>query len=138
MDRSRSRRACEAANLWDFVLALPEGLATRVGTNGSRLSGGQRQRLAIARALYKEASVWIFDEATSALDSESERVVQASIDRWRSEKALLLIAHRLSTVRRADVIYVLDHGRVREAGRHETLMAQGGLYAAMVRSQVVA
>ena len=138
MDRERVEQCLAAAHLRDFVRALPEGIETRVGTNGSRLSGGQRQRLAIARALYKEASVWIFDEATSALDSESEGVVQASIDRWRRDKALIVIAHRLSTVRRADVIYVLADGRVVESGRHETLMSQGGLYAGMVRAQVVA
>ena len=137
-DRHRLEECLKAANLWDFVLALPEGLSTPIGTNGSRLSGGQRQRLAIARALYRNAPIWIFDEATSALDSESESVVQASIERWRGTKTLIVIAHRLSTVQRADVICVMADGRIHEAGRHEALVARGGLYAGMVGSQAMA
>jgi subfamily B ATP-binding cassette protein MsbA len=106
-----------------------------VGTNGTRLSGGQRQRLAIARALYKEASVWVFDEATSALDSASEQCVHRAIERWRGSRTLILVAHRLSTVRHADCIHVLADGRVAESGRHEELMQRDGLYARMARSQ---
>ena len=136
-DPQRIEEALRAANLWDFVQSQPEGLETTIGTNGSKLSGGQRQRLAIARALYKRAKVWVFDEATSALDTESERVVQQSIDAWHGEKTLILIAHRLSTVANADWIYVLADGRVLESGRHEGLMAQGGLYASMVRAQAL-
>lgn len=136
-DEEKIEQCLKAANLWEFVSAQPEGMNMQVGTNGSRLSGGQRQRLAIARALYKDASVWIFDEATSALDSESERVVQQSIERWHGDKTLLLIAHRLSTVRRADRIYVLAQGRVAESGHHEELMARGGVYAGMVRAQAM-
>lgn len=133
----RIEAALKAANLWDFVQSLPEGLNTPIGTNGSRLSGGQRQRLAIARALYKNAKIWVFDEATSALDTESERVVQQSIEQWHGEKTLVLIAHRLSTVRNADCIYVLSDGRVVESGDHETLMARNGLYASMVQAQAL-
>lgn len=136
-DPVRVEAALRAANLWDFVQAQPEGMEAPIGTNGSRLSGGQRQRLAIARALYKNARVWVFDEATSALDTESERVVQQSIEKWHGEKTLILIAHRLSTVRTADWIYVLADGRVLESGRHDDLMAQGGLYANMVRAQAL-
>jgi subfamily B ATP-binding cassette protein MsbA len=136
-DPQRIEEALRAANLWDFVQSQPEGLEATIGTNGSKLSGGQRQRLAIARALYKRAPVWVFDEATAALDTESERIVQQSIDAWHGEKTLILIAHRLSTVANADWIYVLADGRVLEAGRHDDLMAQGGLYASMVRAQAL-
>ena len=137
-DAAKVEACLRAADLWSFVDALPEKTLSRVGTNANRLSGGQRQRLAIARALYKDASVWIFDEATSALDSASERVVHASIERLRGTRTLILVAHRLSTVRHADRIVVLAEGRVVESGRHEQLVAEGGLYAGMVRSQVVA
>lgn len=137
-DPGRARACLEAADLGAFVATLPEGAATGVGINGSRLSGGQRQRLAIARALYKDARLWIFDEATSALDSESERAVHDAIERWRGRRTLILIAHRLSTVRHADRIVVLAGGRVVETGDHDTLMARGGAYAGMVRLQSVA
>jgi subfamily B ATP-binding cassette protein MsbA len=137
-DAARVEASLRAADLWEFIGELPEGRATRIGTNGARLSGGQRQRLAIARALYKDASVWIFDEATSALDSASERVVHEAIERWRGHRTLLLVAHRLSTVRHADTIHVLSEGRVVESGRHEQLVERGGLYAQMVSAQLVA
>jgi subfamily B ATP-binding cassette protein MsbA len=136
-DPARVEACLRAADLWPFVSSLSEGTATRIGTNGTRLSGGQRQRLAIARALYKEACIWVFDEATSALDSASEQCVHRAIERWRGSRTLILVAHRLSTVRHADCIHVLADGRVAESGRHEELMQRDGLYARMARSQLL-
>ncbi|QPF73660.1 ATP-binding cassette domain-containing protein [Roseateles sp. DAIF2] len=135
-DEAKLEQALRAAHLWDFVQGLPQGLETNVGANGSKLSGGQRQRLAIARALYKDAPVWVFDEATSALDTESERAVQQALDQWQGKKTLILIAHRLSTVRAADAIHVLADGRVLESGSHAELLARDGAYAAMVQAQL--
>lgn len=127
--------ALEAANLREFVEELPQGLDTRVGENASNLSGGQRQRLAIARALIKDAPILILDEATSALDSESESQVQASLERLMTGRTTLVIAHRLSTVQKADMIVVLDKGQVVEKGRHDELLAHNGLYASLYRMQ---
>ncbi|TAL23002.1 MAG: lipid A export permease/ATP-binding protein MsbA [Aquabacterium sp.] len=135
VDRAKVESCLRAANLMAHVQTLPEGIDTPIGTNGSKFSGGQRQRLAIARALYRDAAVWIFDEATSALDSESEAVVQRSIEDMRHTKTLILIAHRLSTVRNADRIYAMSDGRVVESGSHEELIESGGVYASMVRLQ---
>lgn len=138
MDRTKVEQCLRAANLWQLVEQQPLGMDAPIGANGSLLSGGQRQRLAIARALYRDAAVWIFDEATSALDSESEQVVQRSIDELQHAKTLILIAHRLSTVRNADVICVMADGRVAEQGSHDELMARNGVYAGMVRMQLAA
>lgn len=138
VDRAKVESCLRAANLMAHVETLPEGIDTAIGTNGSKFSGGQRQRLAIARALYRDAAVWIFDEATSALDSESEAVVQRSIEDMRHTKTLILIAHRLSTVRNADRIYAMADGRVVESGSHEELIERGGVYASMVRLQSAA
>ncbi len=121
--------ALRAANLWDFVAGLPQGVHTTVGHNGSQLSGGQRQRLAIARAIAKDAPVLILDEATSALDSESERAVQEALERLMEHRTTLVIAHRLSTIEHADRVVALEAGRVVEQGTHADLLARGGLYA---------
>jgi len=128
-DDARLARCVQAANLSQLVAGLPDGLDTIVGHNAVALSGGQRQRLAIARALYKDAPVLILDEATSALDSESERQVQEALQRLMAGRTTLIIAHRLSTIEHADLVVVLDHGKLIESGTHGQLLAQGGLYA---------
>ena len=127
--------AARAAAAHDFIAALPEGYATRVGEAGLRLSGGQRQRIAIARAFLKDAPILLLDEATSALDTQSEAMVQAALERLMDGRATLMIAHRLSTVKNADRIYVIDGGRVVEEGTHDALVARGGLYARLARQQ---
>jgi subfamily B ATP-binding cassette protein MsbA len=123
------RAAAQAANAHHFIERLPQGYDTRLGERGMRLSGGERQRIAIARALLRDPPILILDEATSNLDTESERLVQAAIARLLENRTVLVIAHRLSTVARADRIVVLDRGRVVEQGTHEALVASGGLYA---------
>ncbi|HEY1073476.1 ABC transporter ATP-binding protein [Brevundimonas sp.] len=127
--------AARSAAAHDFIAALPEGYATRVGEAGMRLSGGQRQRIAIARAFLKDAPILLLDEATSALDTESEALVQAALERLMEGRATLLIAHRLSTVQNADRIYVVEAGRVVEKGAHAALIKKGGLYARLARQQ---
>jgi subfamily B ATP-binding cassette protein MsbA len=129
IDPARVEQALAAANLLEFVRGLPEGMQTVVGHNGQRLSGGQRQRLAIARAIYKDAPILILDEATSALDSESERLVQAALERLMAGRTSIVIAHRLSTIEKADRIVVLDAGRIAEQGTRDELLARGGLFA---------
>ena len=127
--------AAKSANAHDFIMALPEGYDTEIGERGANLSGGQRQRIAIARAILKDPRILILDEASSALDTESEKVVQAALDRLMVGRTSFVIAHRLSTIIGADRIYVLDGGRVREQGPHEELLAAGGLYAGLYQIQ---
>ena len=123
------RAALDASYLTEFVASLPDGINTMIGDNGIRLSGGQRQRLSIARALLKNAPILVLDEATSALDNESERFVQAALDKLMHGQTTLIIAHRLSTIEKADRILVLDDGRIVESGTHAELIELGGLYA---------
>ena len=127
--------ASRAAAAHDFITSLPAGYETGVGEAGARLSGGQRQRIAIARAFLKNAPILLLDEATSALDTESEAQVQAALKRLMAGRTTLLIAHRLSTVRGADRIYVIDKGRIVESGDHDSLVRKGGLYARLARTQ---
>jgi subfamily B ATP-binding cassette protein MsbA len=135
MDSAKIQEAAVAANAWDFIKQLPQGLDTLIGENGSSLSGGQRQRIAIARALLKNAPILILDEATSALDTESERQVQDALSKLMQNRTTLVIAHRLSTIERADQILVLDQGRIVESGDHTTLLQANGYYANLRRLQ---
>ena len=128
-------RAAEAANAAVFIDSFPEGLDTPVGERGVRLSGGQKQRIAIARAILKDPAILVLDEATSALDTESEHLVQEALDRLMEGRTTLVIAHRLSTVRDADEVVVLDQGQVAERGTHGDLVAAGGLYRRLVERQ---
>jgi subfamily B ATP-binding cassette protein MsbA len=128
-------RAARAAYAHDFVSALPRGYETVVGERGTQLSGGQRQRLAIARALLRNPPILVFDEATSALDSESEQLVQQATQRLVAGRTVFVIAHRLSTVQRADQIVVMDRGRIVEQGSHAALLARGGLYRRLYELQ---
>ena len=129
------RRAAHAAYIDEFVESLPHGYDTIVGERGYRLSGGEKQRVAIARAVLKDPPVLILDEATSSLDSHSERIIQRALEELSRGRTTLIIAHRLSTVLAADMIFVLDHGRIVEQGRHPELLALGGLYASLYRQQ---
>ena len=130
-----ARTAARAARVEEFVVRLPDGYSTEVGERGLRLSGGQRQRLAIARAILKDAPLLLLDEATSALDAESERAVQSALETAMRGRTTIVIAHRLATVQRVDRIFVLDHGRIVDAGTHAELIARGGLYGRLAALQ---
>ncbi len=134
-DADRVRAVADIAHATEFIDQLPRGMDTPIGDGGGRLSGGQKQRLAIARALYHDPPILVMDEATSALDAEGERLVQAAIERVMEGRTAVVIAHRLSTVRRADRIVVLDRGTIVESGTHEELMVLGGHYQGMVALQ---
>jgi ABC-type multidrug transport system fused ATPase/permease subunit len=129
--------AARAANAHEFIAALPDGYDTVVGERGARLSGGQKQRLAISRALLKDAPVLLLDEATSSVDTETETLIQEALGRLMAGRTSLVIAHRLATIRKADVVLVLDHGQLLEAGPPAALLAQDGAFAALLRAQGV-
>jgi subfamily B ATP-binding cassette protein HlyB/CyaB len=135
MPMQRIIASAELAGAHDFILELPEGYDTMVGERGSTLSGGQRQRIAIARALLNDPRILIFDEATSALDYESERIIQMNMERISKGRTVLIIAHRLSTVRRCDRIITVERGRIVEDGTHDELIKTGGRYASLHRLQ---
>ena len=120
--------AARAANADDFINGLPDKYQTRLGERGANLSGGQRQRIAIARAILKDPQILILDEATSALDTESEKIVQEALDKLMIGRTSIVIAHRLSTILKADQIFVVEAGHLREQGTHEELLAKKGLY----------
>ncbi|MGH7670915.1 MAG: ABC transporter ATP-binding protein, partial [Gemmatimonadaceae bacterium] len=129
------RTAAQAAHALEFIERLPLGLDTLVGERGVKLSGGQRQRIAIARVFLKNPAIVVLDEATSSLDTESERLVEEAMEDLLRNRSTLIIAHRLSTVRRANRVVALDKGRVVESGGHDELLAQDGLFARLYRTQ---
>ncbi|MEK9849188.1 MAG: ATP-binding cassette domain-containing protein, partial [Candidatus Puniceispirillum sp.] len=118
-----------------FIQALPDGYDSMVGTMGNRLSGGQRQRIAIARAMLKNAPILLLDEATAALDADSERQVQKALQTLQAGRTTLVVAHRLATIRNADLILVMDEGQIVEQGHHQSLIKKGGLYAKLCQLQ---
>jgi len=127
--------ACRVANIHGFIQALPDGYDTTVGERGYRLSGGEKQRIALARVILKDPRILVLDEATSSLDSESEALIQDALGKVMAQRTSIVIAHRLSTILAADLILVLDRGRIVESGNHATLLAQEGLYASLYQTQ---
>jgi ATP-binding cassette subfamily B (MDR/TAP) protein 1 len=137
-DQENLYQACKEAEIHDFIMSLPDGYSTEVGSKGINLSGGQKQRIAIARALVREPRILLLDEATSSLDSESEKLVQQAFERaGRRGMTMIVVAHRLATVQKADVIFVLDDGKVLEQGDHNSLLRQKGIYHQMVSRIII-
>jgi subfamily B ATP-binding cassette protein MsbA len=135
--RAEIEAAAAAAHAHEFIVGLPHGYETRIGERGQKLSGGQRQRLAIARAILKNSPILILDEATSSLDAQSEQLVQDALQNLMRDRTSFVIAHRLSTVRRADAIIVLERGRIAEIGQHDDLLARpGGAYSKLYSLQI--
>ena len=135
VEESRLQRALEDANAWEFVSEFPDGVETIVGERGARISGGQKQRIAIARALIRNPRILILDEATSALDSQSELLIQKALSNLMRDRTTFVVAHRLSTIMRADEILVLDQGNLVERGTHTDLIAKKGVYHRLFSAQ---
>jgi ABC-type multidrug transport system fused ATPase/permease subunit len=129
------RQAARIANADDFIMATPDQYQTTIGDRGSRLSGGQRQRISIARAILKNPPILILDEATSALDTESEKLVQEALENLMKDRTTIVVAHRLSTIRNADLICVLHEGQIVERGTHDELLARNGYYRRLIEMQ---
>ncbi len=136
-DEAKIKEACRKANMWSFISELEDQLDTVIGEAGGKLSGGQRQRIVLARALYYDSPILILDEATSALDSESEDIVQRAIENLGHDKTIIIIAHRLQTIRNVDLIVVLEDGEIIESGRHDDLMSSKGIYSRFVELQSI-
>jgi len=136
IDKDRLFEAVEIANIREFIEDLPLGYNTRIGQNGIGISGGQKQRILIARAVYRNPDYLFFDEATSALDARNEKVIMGNFERWFKGKTVVVVAHRLSTVRNADTIVVLERGRVTEQGNHDQLIQLKGYYFNLVKNQL--
>jgi subfamily B ATP-binding cassette protein MsbA len=133
--RDEIMRAAQLANAHEFIEQMPQGYDTIVGERGATLSGGQRQRIAIARAIVREAPILILDEPSSGLDATSEQLVFEALERLMQKKTCVVIAHRLATIQRADVIFVLNEGTIVEQGKHKELLARAGLYAELYETQ---